>query len=131
MTQQNPFLTDTERPLVAICGLRGGYLQVAAAREVTRYRELPEELFLAARDWAARLEELGARRVYWITLSEVVRHLHIHLYPRWSDDEPKGLALFEQRETSPQPAWTRETLAELDAWRQAYSVHLIQTPASV
>lgn len=125
----NPFLIDTDRLLVALCSLRGGYVQLAPAREVTRYRELPEELFLAARDWAARLEELGARRVYWITLSEVVRHLHIHLYPRWSDDEPKGLALFEQREALPQPAWSRETLAELKAWRQAFSVHVIQPPA--
>jgi diadenosine tetraphosphate (Ap4A) HIT family hydrolase len=124
----NPFLTATNRPLVALCGLRGGYIQLATAREVTDYSALPPELFFAAQAWAAQLEELGARRVYWITLSEVVRHLHIHLYPRWSDDEPRGLALFEQREASPQPPWTANLRDALDAWSVAHAVHLLRPP---
>lgn len=126
----NPFLTSTASTLVAVCGRRGGYVQLAPAQEITQYRALPEELFLAARDWAARLEDLGAQRVYWITLSEVVRHLHIHLYPRWSEEETKGLALFEQRESLPQPEWQPETLAALDDWRRKFSVHLIRSPGA-
>jgi len=129
MTQSNPFLTDTDRPLVAIRGLRGGYVQLASAQEITNYRALPQALFVAAQDWAARLEGLGARRVYWIPLSEVVRHLHIHLYPRWTDEEPQGLAVFEQRHASPQPPWTPQILAAFDAWIQAHAVLVIQAPS--
>ncbi|MBX2860339.1 MAG: hypothetical protein KTR14_03835 [Vampirovibrio sp.] len=120
----NPFLIDTERPLVALKGHRGGYVQLAPSREVTSYKEAPTEVFQAAHAWAAQLELLGARRVYWITLSEVVSHLHIHLYPRWTENELKGLPLFEAREDTVQPVWTPELTAALQEWAEKWQVHV-------
>lgn len=111
--------------LMALCGLRKGYLQLAPAASITTYAELPDAMVLAAKDWAVRLEALGARRVYWITLSEVVRRLHIHLVPRWEDHEPRGLALFEQREQPPQPEWTATVRAALTDWRTCWGVVLV------
>jgi len=121
----SPFLVETKKPLVAIRGERGGYVQLAPSREITNYADLPEGLFFAARAWAVELEKLGAKRVYWITLSEVVRHLHVHLYPRWSDDEARGIALFEQRESEPQPEWTDALRKACHAWAEDCQVHLI------
>lgn len=124
----SPFLApDSEAPLVALKGLRNGYLQLAANRPCECYADMPPELLLAARDWAAQLEVLGAKRVYWITLSEVVRHLHIHLYPRWEEDEPKGLSLFESRENGPQPPWTKAVEAALYDWIAAHGVMVRET----
>jgi diadenosine tetraphosphate (Ap4A) HIT family hydrolase len=121
----NPFLIETTKPLVVICGERCGYVQLASSNGATDYASLPDSLFLAAKSWAAELEALGAKRVYWITLSEVVRQLHIHLYPRWTDDEPRGLPLFDQRDHSPQPIWDAEVKRALQAWAEAYQVHRV------
>lgn len=121
----NPFLTNTDKALVAIKGERAGYIQIAASSEVTLYQDLPEEILIAAKNWAVELEKMGAKKVYWITLSEVVTHLHIHLYPRWTDNEAKGLPLFEKRNTAPQPAWTTEMLLCLNAWADAHNTALI------
>lgn len=117
---------ETDRPLVAICGKRCGYLQIAPVREITAYDALPDELFWAAKAWASRLENSGAKRVYWLTLSEMVRHLHIHLYPRWEENEPKGVSLFELRGHDPQPAWREPVYRALREWAEQFSVHLIQ-----
>lgn len=121
----NPFLLETEAPLVAIRGRRGGYLQLAPSTLTTRYSALPETMLAAARGWAIALEELGAQRVYWITLSEVQPHLHIHLYPRWRDDEARGLPLFEARDSDPQPEWTSAMTEKLSQWCQDYAVELV------
>ena len=118
----SPFLSTTNKPLRALQGTRGGYIQLATTSVITDYASLPIDLFLAARDWAARLEALGAKRVYWITLSEVVTHLHIHLYPRWDDTEDKGTTLFDQRDTEPQPDWSPAMLAALTDWANVHDV---------
>lgn len=122
----NPFAVETDHPLVAICGLRNGYIQLSCREDATHYEALPEAVLMAAKAWAARLESMGAERVYWITLSEVVRQLHIHLYPRWPEDSEKGLDLFARREAQPQPVWTPETTQKLQAWSQEFQVYLIQ-----
>ena len=121
----NPFLSNTSQPLVALCGPRKGYLQIAPSQEITQYQDLPKSLFEAAQHWAIALEQLGAKRIYWITLSEAVPHLHIHLYPRWSEDEPKGLVLFEQRNTMPQPLWTDPVEQALVTWARRFQVMLL------
>jgi diadenosine tetraphosphate (Ap4A) HIT family hydrolase len=122
---ENPFLTDTNSPLAAIQGLRGGYVQLAPTRLTTTYQDLPDTMLLAAKAWAVKLEALGAKRVYWITLSEMLPHLHIHLYPRWSDDELRGLPLFEQREHAGQPPWTDDLAQAFDTWAKAFDVTVI------
>ena len=83
--------------LVAIKGMRKGYVQLATCDVIETYEQLPLALLEAAKAWAVILEKHGAKRVYWMTLSEVVTHLHIHLYPRWADDALKGIPLFEER----------------------------------
>lgn len=122
----NPFLTQTTKPFVVIKGARAGYIQLATSEEIIHYNQLPNELFQAAKTWAALLENQGAKRVYWLTLSEVVTHLHIHLYPRWSDDEPKGIPLFEDRNAPNQPEWPTELKAELNKWAREHQVYLIE-----
>jgi diadenosine tetraphosphate (Ap4A) HIT family hydrolase len=126
-TVPNPFsgYESTHKPLVAVKGARNGYLQLAPTQLTEHYGDLPPTLFAAATDWARILESLGAQRVYWVMLAEVVPHLHLHLYPRWTPDEPKGLPLFEARESAPQPAWTGTTQAALLQWAETHSVHVI------
>ncbi|HEY9687696.1 MAG TPA: hypothetical protein V6C52_12040 [Coleofasciculaceae cyanobacterium] len=121
----NPFTAvSTQKPLVALKGKRNGYLMLATSQEILQYAELPDSLLTSAKTWAATLEKMGAPRVYWMTLSEVTPHLHIHLYPRWSEDDLKGIPLFEARESNPQPAWTELTEAALDKWALDFNVEI-------
>jgi hypothetical protein len=121
----NPFTAvSTQKPLVALKGKRNGYLMLATSQEIFQYAELPDSLLIAAKTWAATLEKMGAPRVYWMTLSEVTPHLHIHLYPRWPEDNMKGIPLFEARETSPQLAWTELMEAALDKWALDFNAEI-------
>ncbi len=119
----NPFLEIAANlPLVAVTGLRNGYIMLATAAEITTYTDLPDALLMAAKDWAATLEQSGSPRVYWITLSEVTRHLHIHLFPRWPEDALKGVDLFSTRQTHPQPDWTTAQINQLKNWANHHGV---------
>lgn len=121
----NPFLQQSNPSrCIALRGLRNGYIQLAPSKELTLYNALDAQILIAAQHWCCALESLGAKRVYWLTLSEVLPHLHIHLYPRWSDSEIKGLALFEARHTPEQPAWTEATEAALIEWAAQHDVFL-------
>lgn len=121
----NPFLGMADHlPFVALKGKRNGYIMLAPVTETTHYGDLPSAIFQAAQAWAALLEKSGSPRVYWITLSEVTRHLHIHLFPRWETDTLKGVELFETRDNQPQPEWAPETLQALAEWAKAYRVSL-------
>ena len=122
-TQPNPFLAiAADRPMVALKGQRNGYIMLAPATEITTYADLPDELLETAKAWAAILEQSGSPRAYWITLSEVTRHLHIHLFPRWPEDTLSGVALFETRDKHPQPVWTAEMDARLRVWAERHRV---------
>lgn len=119
----NPFLAiSTEKPLVAIRGRRNGYIMLAPSREITAYADLPDTLLLAAKAWASTLEAQGAPRAYWITLSEVTRHLHIHIFPRWPEDTLKGVPLFESRDSASQPEWQSSMQALLESWAETFNV---------
>lgn len=121
----NPFLANaTALPFVAIQGKRDGYIMLAPATEITQYSQLPPAIFQMAQQWAALLEAMGSPRVYWITLSEVTRHLHIHLFPRWETDSLKGVELFETRDSQKQPEWRPETLQALAQWAKDHQVSL-------
>jgi diadenosine tetraphosphate (Ap4A) HIT family hydrolase len=121
----NPFLINTEKSTVAVCGKRGGYLMIAPSTEVQNYDGLSPEVLRAAQAWAVILEKMGSPRAYWIILSEVTRHLHVHLYPRWPEDTLKGIPLFEAREETPQPDWTPELKKALQDWASAFDVEII------
>ncbi len=122
---ENPFLViPGNRPLVALKGARNGYIMLAPAAEITQYADLPSTLWFAAQAWAAILEQVGSPRMYTVILSEVTRHLHIHLFPRWPEDELRGTALFDGRDTQPQPPWTPALQAALTQWAQTHQVSL-------
>lgn len=107
---------------IALRGARNGYIMLAPAAEITQYAELPLGIWTAAQAWAVALEQGGSPRVYTVIWSEVTRHLHLHLFPRWPEDSLRGAALFESRDTQPQPAWLPETLEALTDWARAYQV---------
>lgn len=122
----HPFLsTTTDKPLVALLGQRNGYIMLAPSQETLHYESLSDAALLAARAWATRLEQLGSPRAYWIVLSEVTRHLHIHLFPRWPEDPQSGVPLFESRNTAPQPEWTETLKAALQAWATEHQVEIL------
>lgn len=128
-TNSNPFLCKTtEKPIVALAGKRNGYLMIAPSQAIVNYDLLPETPLLAAKAWAGRLEQLGSPRAYWIVLSELTPHLHIHIFPRWPEDSLKGLPLFEAREHDPQPQWTPVVQEALRCWAQEYQVEILNSP---
>jgi diadenosine tetraphosphate (Ap4A) HIT family hydrolase len=122
----HPFLSSgTQKPLVALKGQRNGYIMLAPSRETEHYDTLSDEALLAARAWATRLEQLGSSRAYWIILSEVTRHLHIHLFPRWPEDTLSGVPLFESRDTTSQPTWQEDVISALLAWAEEFQVEVL------
>ncbi|WP_303674404.1 hypothetical protein [Vampirovibrio chlorellavorus] len=123
--QDNPFLAiPGNLPLVALKGARNGYIMLAPATAITQYADLPASIWAAAQAWAAMLEQAGSPRVYTVILSEVTRHLHIHLFPRWPEDTLRGTALFDTRDTQPQPLWTPALQDALTRWAQTHPVSL-------
>ncbi|MCF2649121.1 HIT family protein [Niallia circulans] len=78
-----------------------GYFYIVPKRHIENWYELmPEEYKEIGRILSCLSEflrdELDADRVYTVTISEVVRHLHIHVIPRSGDQQIKGLSLIEQ-----------------------------------
>ena len=119
----NPFIQgDTDLPYCALTRNRNGYIMVATRQEVVSYAEFSLDLMAAAKAWSTILENHGAPRVYWIMLSEETQHLHMHLFPRWPEDTQKGIALFESRNITSQPAWTPELEAALAEWAKTWQV---------
>lgn len=113
--------------MVALLGQRNGYVMLAASIKNESYETLPDKALMAAKAWATRLEQLGSPRAYWMVLSEQVRQLHIHIFPRWAEDTLKGVALFETRDsaTESQPAWTPMVQEALHGWAEQYQVEVI------
>jgi hypothetical protein len=128
MSKQNPFATKTSLPLVAIKGVRGGYIQLSPSRSAEHYNAMPLSCLEAALAWATVLESTnGIARCYWITLSEAVKQLHIHLYPRYEEEvEFVGIPLFEARNTNPQPVWTPELNTLLAKWSAQFNVCVLE-----
>ncbi|HHB1766207.1 TPA: HIT family protein [Bacillus cereus] len=78
-----------------------GYVYIEPRRHVESWYELKSDelldLGLIIQKVSLFLKsELGAERVYTVTISEVVRHLHIHVIPREENSDIKGLSLIEQ-----------------------------------
>ncbi|WP_079478045.1 HIT family protein [Halobacillus salinus] len=78
-----------------------GYLYLEPVAHVENWAELSDEAFAQAGVLLKRIEsclkEQGlAERLYMVTISEAVRHLHIHLIPRSKGNDLKGLQLIGQ-----------------------------------
>jgi diadenosine tetraphosphate (Ap4A) HIT family hydrolase len=123
----NPFLVGTDKSLVALCGVRNGYILLATREVIESYADWQDSVFNAARAWSAALDSLGSPRVYWIMFSEETRHLHMHLFPRWEGDTLKGVPLFETRHLPGQPGWTSEVKDALQQWAQEFDVEVVNS----
>jgi diadenosine tetraphosphate (Ap4A) HIT family hydrolase len=78
-----------------------GYIYIEPRRHVESWSELSNEELEDLTTSIRRLEVLlnktiNAVRVYTVTISESVRHLHFHIIPRVKDQHLKGLPLIEQ-----------------------------------
>ncbi|WP_156291278.1 HIT family protein [Oceanobacillus salinisoli] len=78
-----------------------GYMYVEPKRHVEDWAQFTEEELvelgpLIKKIEAAIQKELSVDRLYMVTISEAVRHLHVHLIPREVDGDVKGVALIEQ-----------------------------------
>lgn len=78
-----------------------GYLYLEPKRHVENWSNLSHKELLKVGPLFKRLEEalkkeLDIDRVYTVTISEAVRHLHFHIIPREKGNEVKGLPLIEQ-----------------------------------
>jgi diadenosine tetraphosphate (Ap4A) HIT family hydrolase len=123
----NPFLVETDKTLVALCGVRNGYILLATSEVIESYADWQETVFNAAKAWSAALDSLGSPRVYWIMFSEETRHLHMHLFPRWESDTLKSTSLFETRHSPGQPAWTHEVKEALRDWADEFHVEILKS----
>ncbi|PLS01495.1 HIT family protein [Neobacillus cucumis] len=78
-----------------------GYMYIEPKRHVENWSELTDEEMGKVGLLIKRLEqalkrERSVNRVYVVTISEAVRHLHFHIIPRAEGMTTKGLDLIEQ-----------------------------------
>lgn len=95
---ENEFLVVSHGPLESQIL---GYLYIELKRHVENWYELLDEEMRAISNILRLIskilkKELNADRVYTVTISEEVKHLHIHVIPRINGKEVKGLTLIEQ-----------------------------------
>jgi hypothetical protein len=119
------YFNDIQNLTSQILKFRDELSRFVVNQDVARRILEPREPVLIAKQWCTKLEKLGAKRVYWIIISEQVKQIHIHLYPRWSDEEIKGIDLFALRESDPQPAWNEDLNLLLSEWAEKNLVEII------
>jgi diadenosine tetraphosphate (Ap4A) HIT family hydrolase len=126
MSIPSPFAQSTPLPFVAILGKRAGYVQLAPSQETNQHASVPTQLFEVAQTWCAFLQtQTEVERIYWLQFSEVVSHLHWHLYPRYEGDTLKGTAAFEARNDEPQHRpWPLHWQEAVKQWAERYGVYL-------
>lgn len=105
-----PFLLYADEDWLLRHGNAGikGYFYLEPRRHVENWsefssRELQKIGSLIQKLEAVLKKELPLERLYVVTISEAVRHLHLHLIPRLKHDEIKGLPLIEKATSSSQP----------------------------
>ena len=78
-----------------------GYFYIEFKRHIERWNELSYEEITESSKMIQLLDEflqenVYAERVYTVSISEAVRHLHIHVIPRNINMEMRGLDLIQQ-----------------------------------
>jgi diadenosine tetraphosphate (Ap4A) HIT family hydrolase len=78
-----------------------GYLYIEPKKHIENWSDFSDDELAKVGPLIKRLEqavknELNIDRVYVVTISEAVRHLHFHIIPRLEGSDVKGLALIEQ-----------------------------------
>ncbi|WP_234946574.1 HIT family protein [Bacillus sp. m3-13] len=78
-----------------------GYLYLEPKRHVENWTDFTSEELLELGPLIKKVEvamqnELEVERLYVVTISEAVRHLHLHLIPREYKCESRGLDLIKQ-----------------------------------
>jgi diadenosine tetraphosphate (Ap4A) HIT family hydrolase len=78
-----------------------GYMYIEPKRHVENWSDFTDQELLKVGPLIKRLEsalkkELNIERVYVVTISEAVRHLHFHIIPREKENAIKGIHLIEQ-----------------------------------
>ena len=78
-----------------------GYVYLEPKRHIENWSEFTDAEMAELGPLIQKVEiaikkELPIDRLYAVTISEAVRHLHVHLIPRNEESEVKGLPLIEQ-----------------------------------
>ncbi len=78
-----------------------GYTYLEPKSHVENWGEMTTEELAEIAPLIQRIEqfvksEIAAERLYVVTISEAVKHLHFHLIPRSEDNPVRGLSLIEQ-----------------------------------
>ncbi|MGF7034605.1 diadenosine tetraphosphate (Ap4A) HIT family hydrolase [Paenibacillus mucilaginosus] len=78
-----------------------GYHIIEPKRHITKWGEFsPEEIVEMGELIKALenqlIEQHNAEKVYTVTISEMVPHLHLHIIPRTKDSQISGLSLIEK-----------------------------------
>ncbi|MCV9884484.1 HIT family protein [Metabacillus halosaccharovorans] len=94
-----------------------GYLYIETKRHVENWFELNEHEMLEMSNMVKMLssilkKEINAERVYTVTISEAIRHLHIHVIPRGENENVKGLKLIEK--ATQKKVDTKNELTQMD-----------------
>jgi diadenosine tetraphosphate (Ap4A) HIT family hydrolase len=106
-----------------------GYLYIEPKRHVEDWSDFNDEELAKVGPLIKMLEqavkkELNIDRVYVVTISEAVRHLHFHIIPRLEGSDVKGLALIEQatqQKVENLDISTREYQAFIDKLRTSFT----------
>ncbi|WP_374055178.1 HIT family protein [Rossellomorea sp. FM04394] len=104
-----------------------GYLYLEPKRHVENWSDLTDEelmqigLLIKKTEGVLR-EVLNIDRLYSLTISEQVRHLHFHLVPRASGENTKGIPLLERatQQNTKEKITTEEYNRMLDALRENF-----------
>jgi len=107
-----------------------GYFYMAPKRHIENWFEFTKEELIELGPLIKKVEiaireELALDRLYTVTISEALRHIHIHLIPREKDNnDVKGLSLIEQATLQNVRAGKHFDENELDIWLEKIKVRL-------
>ncbi|WP_034765313.1 HIT family protein [Rossellomorea vietnamensis] len=99
-----------------------GYLYIEPKRHVENWSEFRNEELMTMGSLIKKCEKslkelMDVDRIYTVTISEAVRHLHIHIVPRVVDKDTRGLELIKQATTS---EVTFENTISLSSYKEFY-----------